>query len=393
MAAARERAWAAVAAATCVNLPLGSLYAFIVFLRPMETMFGASRSDLSIAFELATISFTVGMNLAPQLFAFAPAPMLVALCTVFSTLGIALTAGARSLGLVMIGYGVLFGLGGGVAYILAQQGVNMMVRRHRGLVNGYIVGLYPAGAMIAAPLFGWAIAVAGLRATLGGLSATLAVTGVVSAWLMQYAGVRLRAESGEASASPPGRGLVFAQMMSVFFLAAAAGLTVLSQAAGIIVAYGGSTALSLFATTAIAGAIACARLGGGWLVDRFAIPSVMAFAHGFALAGAVVLTFWPNPLVAAATLAMIGMGYGFISGSSAAAIACYWPTSFYGRVASRLYIAWCLAAVSLPILAGHLYDLTGGYRAVVVIAGCGNVLGIAIALTLPRQGRPALAPA
>ena len=96
-----------------------------------------------------------------------------------------------------------------------------------------------------------------------------------------------------------------------------------------------------------------------------------------------------SSLVSAITLAMIGMGYGFISGSSAAAVACYWPSSSYGRIASRLYIAWCVAAVSLPVLAGHLFDITGGYRTVVIIAGCGNLLGIAIALTLPRQGTSA----
>jgi OFA family oxalate/formate antiporter-like MFS transporter len=384
----RERPWAAIAAATCINLPLGSLYAFSVFLKPMEQLFAATRSDLSIVFALATISFTVGMNAAPQLYRAASAPVLVAACAGCSTLGIVLTAGAGSLTLVLIGYGVLFGLGGGIAYIVVQQGVNMMVRRHKGLINGYIVGLYPAGAMIAAPLFGWAIGLWGLRIMLAGLATTLAVTGLVSIGLVIHAGVRLQAPS--AGASPPaGRALIFWQMWTVFFLAAAAGLTVLSQAAGIIAAYGGSTALALFATTAITGAIAAARLGGGWLVDRFSIPFVMAFAHALALTGTILLTLWPDPLVSAITLAMIGMGYGFISGSSAAAVACYWPSSSYGRIASRLYIAWCVAAVSLPVLAGHLFDVTGGYRTVVIIAGCGNLLGIAIALTLPRQGAAA----
>jgi MFS transporter, OFA family, oxalate/formate antiporter len=387
----RERPWAAVAAATCINLPLGSLYAFSVFLKPMEQLFAATRSQLSIVFALATISFTLGMNAAPQLYRAASAPMLVAVCATCSTLGIVFTAIASDLTLVFVGYGLLFGIGGGIAYIVVQQGVNMMVRRHKGLINGYIVGLYPAGAMIAAPLFGWAIDLWGLRVTLAGLATTLAGTGLVSIWLVVFAGVRLQTTSAGDAPPPAGRTLVFCQMWTVFFLAAAAGLTVLSQAAGIIAAYGGSTALALFATTAITGSIAAARLGGGWLVDRFPIPFVMAFAHALALTGTVLLTLWPAPLVSAVTLAMIGMGYGFISGSSAAAVACYWPSSNYGRIASRLYIAWCVAAVSLPVLAGHLFDVTGGYRTVVIVAGCGNLLGIAIALTLPRQGMVAIA--
>jgi MFS transporter, OFA family, oxalate/formate antiporter len=164
---------------------------------------------------------------------------------------------------------------------------------------------------------------------------------------------------------------------------------VLSQAAGIIVAYGGTTELALGATTAITGFIALARVSGGWLTDRFPVPFVAAFAQGFALAGAVLLTLWPNPLVASVALGMVGMGYGFISGCTAGAVARYWPAAVYGRIASRIYIAWCIAAVSLPILAGHLYDLTRGYQATVIIAGCGNLVGVLVALGLPRRAHVA----
>jgi len=86
-------------------------------------------------------------------------------------------------------------------------------------------------------------------------------------------------------------------------------------------------------------------------------------------------------------LAMIGCGYGFISGATAGAIGHYWEAAAYGRTAGRLYIAWCVAAISLPVLAGHLYDVTGGYAATVLIAGGGNLAGFALALALPRHRR------
>lgn len=387
LAPARRRAgWIALAAATALNLPLGSLYAFSVFLRPLEQSLGATRAELSFVFALATIGFTAGMNLAPTLFRFASAPTLVLLCAAATTIGIGLSATAAGVVLLAAGYGVLFGLGGGVAYITVQQGVNLLGPARKGLVNGYVVSLYPAGAMIAAPLFGWAIAEWGLRYTLIGLAATLALTGVLTAWLAALSGMQLpRPVAGGAVAPEARRRLIFFQLWAIFFLAAAAGLTVLSQAAGVIAAYGGSTALALLATTWITGCIAAARLGGGWLVDRFAIPTVMAGAHAFALAGDVILTLWPGPLVSALALAMIGMGYGFVSGSTAAAVAFYWPSRAYGRIASRLYVAWCAAAVSLPVVAGRLFDLTGGYGAAVLIAGAGNLLGVAVALSLPRQ--------
>jgi OFA family oxalate/formate antiporter-like MFS transporter len=56
-------------------------------------------------------------------------------------------------------------------------------------------------------------------------------------------------------------------------------------------------------------------------------------------------------------------------------------------VAGRIYIAWSTAAIVLPIIAGRLFDLTQGYGAAVLIAAGGNVLGILVALGLPRQER------
>ena len=59
-------------------------------------------------------------------------------------------------------------------------------------------------------------------------------------------------------------------------------------------------------------------------------------------------------------MGLIGVGYGLISGVTFAAVASYWPKAEFGRIAGRIYIAWCLAAIALPVLAGRLYDLTGG---------------------------------
>jgi MFS family permease len=84
---------------------------------------------------------------------------------------------------------------------------------------------------------------------------------------------------------------------------------------------------------------------------------------------------------------MIGMGYGFISGATAGAIARYWHRNDFGRVASQIYIAWCVAAISLPVLAGWLFDRTQGYGAAVMIAAAGNVLGAIVSLGLPRDAR------
>jgi MFS family permease len=388
------RLWAAIVASTLLNLPLGSVYSFSVLLRPIEQELGVTRSALSLVFGLATAGFTVGSVGAAFLYRVASAPVLVFASALVAAAGIAVAAYATGLAQLLLGYGVVFGTGGGVAYILCQQGVNMLVRGRRGLINGYIVSLYPMGAMIATPAFHACNEAFGWRTTLGGLSVVLVTCGAAAALLAWYSGAKLVAPSdgppGSAPQRPAPLGATFVKLSATFFLAASAGLMVLSQAREIVATYGGAATLAVAATTGITAAIAAARIGGGWLVDRFAVPHVMCAAHATALAGGLLLTFFPAPVTSVLGLGMIGVGYGFVSGSTAGGIGIYWPAADYGRVAGRTYIAWCLAAICLPTLAGYLFDITHNYVTAMLIAGCANVTGMALALTIPKRGRRAL---
>jgi MFS family permease len=282
---------------------------------------------------------------------------------------------------------VLFGAGGGASYILVQQALNLAVTRRHGLANGYAVSLLPAGAMIAAPLFGWCIGALGVRAALWALAVVLAVTGVISAWLIGRSGVRLAAiGAADAPDADERRRLVFWQLWLGFSLAASAGLMVLRQAAGIIVAYGGATGMAatpvrpcgpVAPVAPMAPVDPVAPVAPSAPVDRARRQPRPDHLAGAGRVGAL--------------LALVGVGYGLISGVTAAAVAVYWRRALYGRIASRLYLAWCAAAIVLPIAAGRLFDLTQSYRTAVLISAAGNALGILIALGLPRRGVPRFA--
>lgn len=381
----------AVAAATILGLPLGSLYAFSVLVAPLEQVLQASRSELASVFGISAVFFTIGANVAPRLFGRAPASHLLALTGAVSAAGITVAAVAASLSWLILGYGVLFASGGGMAYVVVQQCVNAAPLARPGLINGFLVGLFPLGAMLAAPAFGLGLEWVGVRQTLAGLAALIGATALVAALLVARTGVVLARPVPATVLHAPrlqdGRQLIFLKLFAVFFLAASAGLMVLSQAAGMVAAFGASNSTALLATTGITAAIAVARLLGGWLTDRFAVPIVAASAQAIASLAAMALTLMPSPQLAVLALGLIGVGYGLISGVTAAAVACYWPKAEFGRIAGRTYIAWCLAAISLPVLAGHLYDRTGGYEAAVIVAGSANLLAVLVALTLPRQRR------
>jgi MFS family permease len=349
----------------------------------MEALLGATRAEMSFVFGLATVTLTAGMNFAPQLYRrFSPLWLAIG-CGAASAGGLWLAASASSFIQFAIGYGVLFGPGAGVLFILSQQAVNQTVSARRGLANGYVVSLYPLGAMLGAPIIGWAIAAFGVRAALAGLAGVVLAASLLFAAFIHAARIRMLDPSATTEKGELGR--TFFLLMAVFFLAAAAGLTVLSQAAAMVQAYGGAAAIAVGATTFITGAVGAARIGGGWLVDHFAAARVGMGAHLCSLAGALLLTAVPGPLVAAFALALIGIGYGIVSGLVAGGIAQYWHRNQFGYVAGRLYIAWCVAALTLPVLGGALFDRTGSYAATLLIAGAINIAGALLAARLPHR--------
>ncbi|HEX2196995.1 MAG TPA: MFS transporter [Burkholderiales bacterium] len=381
---AGQRSAAALLAATVINLPFGTLYAFSVFVKPVEALIGATRAEMSFVFGLATVTLTLGMNFAPQLYRRLPPAVLAIAGGVSSGAGLWLAASATSIAQFALGYGVLFGPGAGVLFIVAQQAVNQTVASSRGLANGYVVSLYPLGAMLGAPILGASILAFGVRPTLAGLGLAVLAACALAGALLRAAGIRmLDVSAAHAAAGRLGR--TFYLLVGVFFLAAAAGLTVLSQAAAIVQAYGGAAAFAVGATTFITGAVGAARIAGGWLVDHFQAARVGVGAHVCSLAGALMLSVIPSPWTAIFALALIGLGYGIVSGLVAGAIAQYWHRNQYGLVASRLYIAWCAAAVSLPVLAGALFDRTGSYASAVWIAAGINIAGALLALRLPKR--------
>ena len=57
-----------IAAAVLLMTVLGSMYAWSVFILPLEDSLQVPRADVSLIFSLATLTFTMGMLVAPLLY-------------------------------------------------------------------------------------------------------------------------------------------------------------------------------------------------------------------------------------------------------------------------------------------------------------------------------------
>ena len=144
-----ERLWAALLAATLMNLPLGSVYAFSVLLRPIEQELAKVRAPLCRSSSVSQ-RWASRWGSVSAAFLYRAAPR--------AGPGAAERAGGRRRprdggdasqeAQLLLGYGIVFGTGGVCPTSSAAE------REHAGaatpgLVNGYFVSLYPMGAMLA----------------------------------------------------------------------------------------------------------------------------------------------------------------------------------------------------------------------------------------------------
>ena len=154
---------ATLAAATILSLPLGSIYAFSVLLAPLEQLLHASRADLVSVFGVSSVFFTIGANLGPLLFGRHPArlsrPRLV---------GSSSATGCCSRL---------------AAAWLTSAAVRECCAARPVWPRGYLVSLFPLGAMLAAPAYGLGLDWLGVRQTLAALAAVVAATAFAAALL------------------------------------------------------------------------------------------------------------------------------------------------------------------------------------------------------------------
>ncbi len=374
----------ALVAAAVVNPALGSLYAWSIFLAPLEAELGLPRSELSGVFSVAVVCFTIGMVFAPAAYRLMATPVLVAAATGLCGAGLALAAWAPGLVVLGLGYGVLFGLGSGFAYSVMLQATNLVLAHRRGLANGFGIGLFAAGSILFAQLFGWAVEAVGVRQTLAGLALLFAVVTVIAAALLAASRVGVEAAASLRMAGPDPHGpALFWLIWTGFLLGAGAGLMAISQAAGMVVAYGGLPGLAVIGTTLVGAGNGVGRLLGGWLCDHLPIRRVVMAAHLVSATALAGLALLPSAATAVAALALVGLSYGLLSGAYPSALGFYYGVVNYGRMLGRLITAWGIAGLLAPWLAGAVYDASGGYTLAVVLAGTAAAIAFFVSALLP----------
>jgi OFA family oxalate/formate antiporter-like MFS transporter len=175
------------AAAFCMQLALGSVYGWSVFLNPLQDAFGASRTAVNLTFTitLAVLGLTAGFggSLQRRIGARATAT----LAGVLYGLGTILSGLAPNLPTLYVAHGVMGGIGLGLGYIVPLAVLLAWFPDRRGFISGLAVTGFGLGALIVSPLATALIKVHGVENALMILGAVYFVVVISAAQVLRPA--------------------------------------------------------------------------------------------------------------------------------------------------------------------------------------------------------------
>ncbi|MFT7474551.1 MAG: OFA family oxalate/formate antiporter-like MFS transporter [Verrucomicrobiales bacterium] len=371
-------------ACSLLSSVLGSIHAYSIFIDPLETVLGVDRWAVSSVYSLALVSLTLAVLFGHRLIRIERARPLVVTVGVMAALGLMIAAEARSIPVLVVGYGVIFGSANGVGYAFCLQ-VSAAANPHRrGFALGIVTAVYALGAAAAALSLDDVVDEHGHPAALRILGLTIAIAAIVAAALLGHGSTESTERDEHHDAIPHPVPGTLVKLWMAYGLAVFAGLMALGHAAAIVESAGGSLQLGA-RTVAIAGLMNAA---GGILIALLADRLRSAiFLVGLPVLSSVALLFLfssSGGATALVGLAAVALIYGSVIAVYPFVVTQIFGAERYATTYGRVFTAWGLAGLAGPILAGAIFDLTGDYGPALLLAAVAAAASAAVAISLPR---------
>jgi MFS family permease len=400
------RGWAVILSGTTINLCLGCLYAWSVWLKyltndaymkahgwPGALTAEQASNPKSLCILIFALLMIPGGKIQDK---YGPC-VAGTIGAIFMGLGMIIAGMAHSYGGILWGFGVGGGIAMGVAYAAPVPATRRWVGPHQvGVMLGITVSGYGGAAFYVAPLIKWIIVSYSLSASFTALGiAYLIIIGIAAnilAWPeegyvppqpVSDAAKKAAASAVDWSAGEMAGTWQFYALIALFCLNTQAGLLIIGHAAKIVKPF----LESGFILVAAGGFTnAAGRIGTGKYSDAIGRDK----AYMLNAAAAALCMFTLPMMIAAKSLVMsftACMIAYWVYGGGLALLPSY-TADFYGPKNlgfnyGLVFIGWGLGAF-MPKLAGRIRDVTGNYDMAFYIAGGLLILAIIIALVTKK---------
>jgi OFA family oxalate/formate antiporter-like MFS transporter len=383
-----------------MTLALGTLYAWSIFVTPLENEFGWKRAQTSTVFTFAAVMFAASLLLAGKLqdrFG----PFWIAFTgSLLVSLSFLLFAYTSSLYSLFFFYGVLGGTGLGFGYGTVVPVMAKWFPDRIGLAIGLALAGFGSGSaifglianLILFPHFGW-------RTSCMILSGIFLVMTMTAAFLLKNPVARERTTL--AAPNPdvtvvrryftPGEVLRtsnFYLLWLGFGLGSTAGLMVISQ----LVPFANSQGIAS-ATLATLGLVAGAfgnvsgRILSGWLSDLLGRLNTLRVVLALSFVTMPVL-YWVGAHLTAlyVLIYLVYFGYGAQASVIPSTVSDFWGTRHAGTNYGLLFTAWGFAGILGPTIGGVLFDKYRNYGAAFYTAAALAGIALICVLIAKRPG-------
>ena len=380
--------WVVVGASFLASLVgFGLVTSYGVFLKPLASEFGWSRSVIAGAFSTYAILHT-GLAFFAGRFVDKFGPKLIlgigGFCLGFSMLGMSWLTSVFEL---HIYYGFILSVGVAAIYTPVLATVSRWFKAKRGLAVGIASSGFGGSSLVFSPLSAWLISAFGLRWS-------FMILGMVC-WLIfipvvilirpvpRIMQVEIKSDSKEGlSFFEAFRTLTFWALcfswmfMAVPLWAIMVHMVPLATDRGIFLLRAGVLAGLIGASSLIG------RIGAGFLSDRFGRKRILIGSFVFEL----MITVWLLFSAETWMLYLFAIFFGISSGGWAGVIGVF-PADYFGGKATGTILGFAILMAGVgvaigPYLGGYIYDATQSYDYMIVMCIIATIAGIISALFL-----------
>jgi OFA family oxalate/formate antiporter-like MFS transporter len=399
--------WGLVASGLIINLCMGSIYAWSVFVEPLTKYYtgepgqAVSANDILMPFSLFLAVFALTMPFTGKLIdRYGPRNVTIT-GGVLTGLGWLLASFASSVLMLSVMYGVIGGIGVGITYSVLVAVSARWFPDRRGLAVGLTVFGVGFSAFFTANIAGWLIGAWGVMTTFRIFGIAIMVLTILLALPLEFPPPGWVPPGWTPPVLKPGeekpceytRSLMlksssFYGLWACYFIGCLAGLMAISiaQPAGTEVGIAAGVATFLVGFFAIFNGLG--RPVFGVLTDTLTPRNAAMLS--FILIAVASLLMWKIPIVPVYILSF-ALLWGCLGGWLAIApttTGSYFGTSDYPRCYGVVFLAYGAGAIAGPQLAGFIKTSTGSYIGVFPYVLALALAGIIIAFTLMKPPKP-----
>jgi len=400
--------WWRVVGALLMNLSLGSLYAWSIFVAPLEKEFGWSRADTSWIFTIAVFVFGMSFVIAGRLQDKLGPFKISVIGSIGLSLGFIMASFTNSLGWIFFTFGGIMGFGNGFGYATPIPVLSKWFPDRRGLAVGLAVAGYGGGSAILAFIGPPMLVGLGWRGTFLWLGIGFFVATIIGAFLLQNPPAGYRPE-GWVPPPPSAKAKVvattydyppsemvrtpqFPLMWIGYCLGAAAGLMTISQ----LIPFARSVGLPATAATLtlLIGAFGNAggRIFSGWLSDAIGRLQTLRLMILVSALGMFVLANLTSIGPIFVLLFVVYYCYGTCLSVFPSTTADFFGTKNLGVNYGWIFTAWGVAGIVGPMIAGYMFRTYKSYTGAFYTAGILAVISL-ICMFLAKRPDPITAKA